>query len=98
MDPRSHTLFHFTKSSKVLKLILKNGFWPRYCLEDVSWMGMDAEDAEYVAFPAVCFCDIPLSRIDEHVAFYGAFGIGLRKEWAVINNLNPILYGRVRTI
>lgn len=90
MNPKSHTLFHFTKSNETLKLVLKNGFWPRYCLEDVNWLGI--ENAEFVAYPMVCFCDIPLSRVDEHVGFYGEFGIGLTKEWAMINGLTPIHY------
>lgn len=90
MNPKSNTLFHFTKSRETLKLILKNGFWPRYCLEDVSWLGYDTHD--YVAYPMVCFCDIPLSRISEHVGFYGEFGIGLTRQWAELNGLNPVLY------
>lgn len=90
MKPKSHTLFHFTKSRDTLKLILKNGFWPRYCLEDIEWMG--EEDHSYIAYPIVCFCDIPLSRIQEHVGFYGNFGLGLTKEWAESNGLNPIMY------
>ena len=40
----------------------------------------------------VCFCDIPLSRTEEHVKFYGEYGIGLAKEWAERNNVTPILY------
>tara|TARA_R110000868_G_scaffold391396_1_gene661354 strand:+ start:647 stop:1291 length:645 start_codon:yes stop_codon:yes gene_type:complete len=47
---------------------------------------------EYIAYPIVCFCDIPLSRIQEHVGFYGDFGLGMTKEWAESNGLNPILY------
>ena len=90
MNPKSHTLFHFTKSNEVLKLIIKNGFWPRYCLEDVGWLGYSKFD--FIAYPMVCFCDIPLSRVDEHVKFYGEFGIGLTKEWAKSNKLTPILY------
>ncbi|WP_448552705.1 abortive infection system antitoxin AbiGi family protein [Thalassotalea montiporae] len=90
MKPKSDTLFHFTKSLDTLKLMLKNGFWPRYCLEDVDWV--DIDDAKFVAFPMVCFCDIPLSRVDEHVDFYGNFGIGLTKEWAISNGLTPIQY------
>ena len=90
MNPKSHTLFHFTKSSDVLKMLLRDGFWPRYCLEDVSWLGYSQFD--YIAYPMVCFCDIPLSRVDEHVNFYGSFGIGLTKEWAEKNKLTPILY------
>ncbi len=90
MNPKSHTLFHFTKSRETLKLILKNGFWPKYCLEDVSWLGYDKYN--YVAYPMVCFCDIPLSRLSEHVNFYGEFGIGLTKQWAESNGLNPVFY------
>lgn len=90
MQPRSVSLFHFTKSLDVLKSILKNGFWPRYCLEDVEWQGH--EENEFVAFPMVCFCDIPISRISEHVMFYGQFGVGLTKEWGAKNNLNPVIY------
>lgn len=90
MSPRSNTLFHFTKNLEILKYILKRGFWPRYCLEDMSWLGM--KTTEFVAFPMVCFCDIPLSRVEEHVKFYGEFGIGLTKEWAKSNGLTPIHY------
>lgn len=88
--PRSSSLFHFTKSEDVLKSILKNGFWPRYCLEDIQWQGH--VDFEFVAFPMVCFCDIPIGRIAEHVRFYGSFGLGLTKEWGIEKNLNPIMY------
>ena len=72
MKPKSHTLFHFTKSRDTLKLVLKNGFWPRYCLEDIQWIGEDR--FPYISIPIVCFCDIPLSRIQEHVGCYGEFG------------------------
>lgn len=90
MNPKSHTLFHFTKSRETLKQIIRNGFWPRFCLEDVSWLGY--EEFPFIAYPIVCFCDIPLSRIQEHVGFYGEFGLGLTKEWAETNGLNPVLY------
>jgi hypothetical protein len=90
MRPRSNSLFHFTKNLDYLKAILKEGFWPRYCLEDVRWQGR--LENEFVAFPMVCFCDIPISRLEEHVGFYGSFGIGLTKEWGAKNDLNPVMY------
>ncbi|MNM52638.1 hypothetical protein D3C81_637230 [compost metagenome] len=90
MTPKSSALFHFTKSMETLKHILRGGFWPRYCLEDVSWLGYDEFD--YVAYPMVCFCEIPLSRISDHVDFYGSFGIGLTRQWAEKNGLNPVFY------
>lgn len=88
--PKSSSLFHFTKSRETLQLILKNGFWPRYCLEDLNWLPDSGE--LFVAFPMVCFCDIPLSRIEEHVGFYGNYGVGMTKDWAKKNGLNPVQY------
>lgn len=71
----------------VVESILTNGFFPRYCLEDISWL-----PAEKHAYPMACFCDIPLSRIADHTATYGTFGIGLTREWAVANGLEPVIY------
>jgi len=89
-NSNSNSLFHFTKSSDILQNILKNGFLPRYSLEDATWSGLTT--LEFVAFPMVCFCDIPLERINEHVGFYGSYGLGLSREWAIRNGLNPIFY------
>jgi hypothetical protein len=89
LQPKSQTMFHFTKDLKFLKDILLNGFWPRYCLEDMEWWN---KKESYTAYPIVCFCDIPLSRIEEHVNFYGRFGIGVKRDWAISNGLSPILY------
>lgn len=75
-----------------MESILLNGFWPRYCVEDVEWARTEDADAGRVAIPMVCFCDIPLSRIDEHVLFYGEFGVGLSREWAIRSGLSPIQY------
>jgi len=90
MSVRPQTLFHFTKSLNVLKAILVEGYWPRYCLEDIAWLGTPS--ASLVSFSTVCFYDIPLSRVAEHVSFYGNYGLGMSKEWAESNNLNPVLY------
>ena len=92
MKPKSHTLFHFTRSLDALKSILVSGFWPQYCMEDMSWQNTPGINATFVAVPMVCFCDIPLSRIEEHVNFYGNFGIGMTRDWAVTNGLNPLMY------
>lgn len=88
--PRSTNLFHFTKSADVLFSILANGFYPRYVLEDAAWLGVD--EPKFHSFPAVCFCDIPISRIGDHIGFYGRYGLGLSKAWALKNGLNPVFY------
>ena len=90
MKPKSDNLFHFTKSLEIIKSILKNGIYPHFCLEDISWIKWNGE--KYLGFPMACFCDIPLSRISEHTDFYGNYGIGLTKDWGVKNKLNPVIY------
>ncbi|MFA7683347.1 MAG: abortive infection system antitoxin AbiGi family protein [Syntrophales bacterium] len=88
--PRSRTLFHFTKNLNVLKNIIRRGFFPKYSLEDIAWFV--AREIDAVAYPVVSFCDIPLSRITDHVSFYGQYGIGMRRMWGITNGFNPIVY------
>ena len=87
---RASTLFHFTKSLDTVTGILLNGFIPHYSLEDTSWLG--STTAEFISFPMVCFCDIPIGRISEHVGFYGSYGIGMSRDWAIRNGVNPVAY------
>lgn len=89
MQPKSQTLFHFTKSVEFLKGILASGFYPRYSLEDAQALHMGLD---YIAYPMVCFCDIPISRIAEHTGFYGEYGLGMTREWGIKNGLQPLLY------
>lgn len=47
---------------------------------------------DYVSYPMVSFCDIPLTRIREHTEFYGKFGIGMSRDWGISSGLNPVIY------
>lgn len=86
--PRSSALFHYTRDIDKLQNILKYGFYPFYCLESLPF-GRSPE----IAFPMVCFCDIPISRISEHLGFYGSYGLAMDKtNWGLANKINPILY------
>ncbi len=89
MNARTKTLFHFTQTPENLLHILEEGFWPRYCLEDISWL--DCETRR-LAWPMVSFCDIPISRLREHTEFYGSYGVGLCRERWKATGLNPLLY------
>jgi hypothetical protein len=90
MNPKSDTLFHFTKTLENLESILSNGFQPRHCQEDIEWFGKSSHIR--LAYPMVCFCDIPLSRLTKHVDSYGNYGLGLTKNWSLRNNLCPVIY------
>lgn len=90
MPVSSKTLFHFTKEYDTLIAILRcGGFWPRYCRE-TGW-GKDG-NSEW-AIPMACFTDIPFRFLTEHMDWYGNYGIGMSKEWAIKNGrISPILY------
>ena len=93
MPVSSSVLFHFTNNLENLKGILKSNFLPRYCYEDWGTIFPDMKTRLVnSAIPMVCFCDIPLSSIAEHVADYGKYALGLSKKWAFENKLNPVLY------
>ena len=88
MGLSSNSLIHFTQQKDSLIGILKEEFKIKYCLENlVTSMG----NLNY-SMPIVSFCDIPLSEVKTHIHKYGAYGIGLKREWGQANNLNPVLY------
>jgi hypothetical protein len=85
-----NSVIHFTNRIENLKSILScNGFRIKYCAEE---LGINDRNTTVGAFPMVCFCDIPLSEIKNHIDSYGSYGIGLTKNWAKQTGLNPVLY------
>jgi hypothetical protein len=88
----AETLFHFTTKAEHLINILTNEFRPRFCFEDKELLLPELPESENYAIPMVCFCDLPLSSVKEHLQFYGNYGIGLSKEWGIRKGINPILY------
>lgn len=87
----TNTVFHFTSSINNLESILVNDFYPQFCVEDFLGTILNIEGAEK-ALPMVCFCDIPLFQIKKHTETYGDYAIGLSKEWAIKQKVNPVLY------
>lgn len=84
----TNAIFHFTNSIEVLESILLEGFRIKYCME-ILHLGVGFSK---MAHPMVSFCDIPLSMCKNHIEHYGGYGIGLKKEWAFNNKINPVLY------
>lgn len=88
MGLSSNTIIHFTNTKEKLTGILTNNFKINYCKEDII-----LDNSSFTFFvPMVSFCDIPLSEVKNHINKYGAYGIGLTKEWAERNRLNPVFY------
>jgi hypothetical protein len=86
------SLFHFTSSLENLLGILDNTFYPRYCYEEFELIDKDTQPFVEDAFPMVCFCDIPLSQLVNHIETYGKYGLGMTKEWGIKKGLNPVIY------
>jgi len=97
----SSTLFHLTKKNADLKRIVQKGLRFSYCLETYKEKikkenNVGEESSEYgVAIPMVCFCDIPLLRINDHRHKFGSYAIGFDKD--IISKfynhiLNPVWY------
>ena len=85
----ANTLFHFTRNINNLKDILKEGFKPNFCIEHWENIWDFSTDVE---IPMVCFCDIPISQLRNHINTYGKYAIGLTKEWAKLYEITPVLY------
>jgi hypothetical protein len=88
-DPKEHRLFHYTPEIKWLRDILTNGLWPRYCVEDFNWL---LGDFTCMAFPVVCFCDIPIPATSAHREKYGEYAIAIPKDLAGAYDINPVWY------
>ncbi len=87
----ANTLFHFTNSIENIKNILTNNFLPRYCLERIDYFPKNTKKID-MGIPMICFCDIPLSQITEHIKTYGEYAIGLSKDWALKRGISPVFY------
>jgi len=84
----TNSIIHYTNSLETLKLILEQGFKIKYCYEKLQ-LGVGFSNT---AHPMISFCDIPLSNAKQHFNAYGKYGIGLTKDWAFKNKINPVLY------
>lgn len=84
------TLFHFVKRFDFLLPVIKEfAVIPRYCVEDVDYLNIGMKQ---IAYPMLCFCDINLHRMQEHMALYGSYGIAFSKKWGIEKGIQPIQY------
>lgn len=80
-------LFHFTEKEWLYE-ILKTNFKLSYAREKI----IAPSNTREFAVPMVSFCDLKLSELKSFIKKYGNFGIGMSKNWANRNGLNPVLY------
>ena len=84
--------FHFTPELRHLINIMNYKFMPFFCMESLEYLNFPELQIKAMAYPMICFCDIPLSRQKEHRVKFGSYGIGLSKDWGINNRLTPVVY------
>lgn len=92
MPPKqsANTLFRFFRDiDYLLNSIEKNAMIPRYYIENVEYLKIDMNQ---IAYPMICFCDITIHRLGEHMDFYGKYGIAFSKKWGIIKGIQPLQY------
>lgn len=84
----NHTtsLFHYTQEWKNVLGILENGIYFSYSFDNLGLI--------FIAIPMISFCDIPLSRNQEHISRYGKYAIGISKD-ALLNKYPNGYWGPV---
>lgn len=87
----SHTtsLFHYTNSWETIISILEKGIYFSYSYDNLKAM--------FLAVPMISFCDIPLSRNNEHTKRYGNYAIGISKN-ALLNKYPNGFWGPVNYV
>ena len=88
---QADTLFTFsTKLSYIIPSIKEMILSPRYCVEDIGYLKI--KNLKKIAYPMKCFCDINLHRIQEHLHWYGYYGLAFSKAWGMRNCIQPVHY------
>lgn len=84
------TLFHFVdKLEYLLQIVEHFAIIPRYCTENIDYLQIEIKN---IAYPMLCFCDINLHKMQEHISFYGGYGIAFSKKWGIDKGIQPVQY------
>lgn len=86
----SETLFHAFDNIRILEGILsEKSFIPSYSKEHIK---IEGNSTPCFFVPMVAFCDFKLAELGFHFRKYGSYAMGMSKEWAIKNGLNPVFY------
>ena len=86
----ANTLFRFFKKPDYLfDSIEKQAMFPRYYGENIEYLNIGFHQ---IAYPMICFCDITVHRLEEHMDLYGNYGIAFSKTWGIKKGIQPLQY------
>lgn len=81
---QADTLFTFTTQLEYLIKTIENRMVsPRYCEEDLHYLKI--RGLKKIAYPMKCFCDINMHKLEDHLSWYGYYGLAFSKEWGMRN-------------
>ena len=87
----ANILCNYMKKIEYLKEVIRNmAFIPRYVEENLEYLNV--QDLHTIAFPMTCFCDIPLTKVKNHMGVYGEYGVAIKKKVCIERDVQPILY------
>lgn len=86
-DAKSRWAFYLDKAP--FKVVTLESFRNDYCEENFEWL---IGERVTLAFPVVCFCDIPLDAAATHRDRYGNYAVGFSKNWVKELDINPVWY------
>ena len=81
---------YMTKIEYMKEVIRNMAFIPRYVEENLEYLNV--QDLHTIAFPMTCFCDIPLTKVKNHMGVYGEYGVAIKKKVCIERDVQPILY------
>lgn len=87
----ANILCNYMTKIEYLKEVIRNmAFIPRYVEENLEYLNV--QDLHTIAFPMTCFCDIPLTKVKNHMGVYGEYGVAIKKNVCIERDVQPILY------
>ena len=89
MGLSSNTLIQQTSFDNLKKILSSEAFRVSYCYEEFTYSG--GQIYKHV-FPMVCFSEIAINSLHNHLFRYGDCIIGMKKKWAMDNKLNQVHY------
>lgn len=94
MGLSTDTLLHQTEFENLRQILINKFFKTSYCKEtfDCKASKMSPSKGNKFVFPMICFSEIPISSLHNHLYRYGNCIIGMKKEWAIFNRMNQVHY------
>lgn len=88
---QADTLFNFCSKLEYLEQPIKTKMLSaRYCEENIEYLNLG--EIKRIAFPMKCFCDINMHKLEDHLLWYGYYGLAFKKEWGMKNGIQPVQY------